>query len=284
MKRYMDISCDWETVLPTVSIKKIKKTNSNCKKDKEKQHGITREKGEHEGYKKSCISHSALPIKAKSVYKMIMAICETDKQVLRVNDMIKNGPIKNVKISGRIIDTLVTRSHKFIDTCYYIDVTDRWAPFIVDDVVDITRDDRNIILFDVCSSYRQKMLQFSKGYFDCFGRGYVVSHILKSGKTVPINLCQFNFFLWAKQYCVFEFLIRQYEKIVRIRRMFQANKFTCVVETDKSKCTMLSPKLQHEDIIRSEYNSHIGCIYDCGRSNACEVKGECKPIDAYFKR
>lgn len=165
--------------------------------------------------------------KDKLMYEHITEnIAKTDKEILNILELIKtidNSKSKNKrKISGRLMDTLCTRFSKYFDSFYYIDVTHTSNPRIVgfaEDTVDRPKG-KNIILFDLCESYKRQMSRFSKTYFDIFSRSSIVEHPLASGKneTVDISLCQVIFFAWAKKFCVFEFLHAKYQEVINVRK------------------------------------------------------------------
>lgn len=212
-------------------------------------------------FHKKVRSKDMLSIRAKEIYKEILLACDTDEKLLRIKRLVDGGPVLAKKISGRTIDTLVTRFPRYNNVCYYIDVTERSNTKIID--YPNTSPGQKIILFDIGSSYRQKMHQYSKTYFDCFGRGDEVEHILNSGESVNISLCQFTFFIWADQFKVFEFLESQYDKVINVRQYSQKSTYkpkrkstrqkTNLLLKRNLKTTILLPPLKHDKIIH-------GCI------------------------
>lgn len=170
-------------------------------------------------YNKKVTLASNLCARAREVYNHILSQCPTDASILAIKRMIDEGPSQSGrKISGRTIDALVTRCDKFFNVHYYLDVTDPANAKIVDVC---SCPGRKIELFDVCASYRTNMAQFSKTYFDCFGRGDEVTHQLTSGEQVGICLCQFMFFIWADRFRVFDFLELHYEQVINVRKYSQ---------------------------------------------------------------
>lgn len=163
-----------------------------------------------------------LSLFAAHVYKYICEQCPTDAHFQSILTLISNGPIPECKISGRMMDTVMTAFAKFRDTSYYLDVSDA-AQFCIVDY--IHKSGRTIILFDVSASYKAMMRRFSKAYFDCFGRGDETLHTLKSGRVVRIILCQFTYFIWAKKYCVFDFIKSQLPHVITIRQHCQRSKY-----------------------------------------------------------
>lgn len=173
-------------------------------------------------FHKRVLKKTELNIRAGEIYKEILYICDSDDELLRIKSLIDTGPKISKKISGRTIDTLVTRFPRYSNVCYYLDVTDKKNTKIVD----VPQPNRKVILFDIGSSYRHKMHQYSKTFFDCFGRGDIVEHILGSGTILHISLCQFTFFIWATQFKIFEFMEKEYERIVLVRQYSQKNTYT----------------------------------------------------------
>lgn len=173
-------------------------------------------------YFKSVVSVGGLSVRARAVYDHVISMCPCDDDVLKIKQLIDGGPFPNLKISGRTIDTLVTRFPKCRRVCYYLDVTDKSDVRIVDYA---NRDGRTVILFDIGSSYRKRMHQFSKSYFDCFGRGNIVRHTMQSGEEIDMSLCQFTFFIWADRFRVFDFLRSQLDEVVIVRQRSQKSTY-----------------------------------------------------------
>jgi hypothetical protein len=173
-------------------------------------------------YHKRILSANALSIRARQIYQQIICSCPTDDSILAIKRLIDGGQSTTKKVSGRTIDTLVTRFPRYHNVCYYLDVTDPNNTKIVPYSDSL---DRTIILFDIGSSYRNKMHQYSKTYFDCFGRGDEVEHILSDGNIINMSLCQFTFFIWASRFKVFEFLKDEFERVIIVRQQSQKNTY-----------------------------------------------------------
>ena len=138
-------------------------------------------------------------IRGKEVYREILRDCPTDANLCHIDNLIKSGP--GLNISGRMVDFFVTQIPKYINMSYLLDVTDQPAQIVQSRIPG-----RNVVLFDLGNSYRQKMQQYSKSYFDCFARGSRICHVLTSGEILQISLCQYQFFIWADRFRVFEYL------------------------------------------------------------------------------
>lgn len=173
-------------------------------------------------HKKRVVSSSELNEPALFAYQHICKECPDDESILEIQQLISRGPIPDCKISGRMMDTVMTAFSKFRDTTYYLDETDPSNTFIVDYV---EKPGRKIILFDVAVSYKSMMRRFSKAYFDCFGRGDETVHTLQNGSLLLIILCQFTYFIWAKRYCVFIFIQQQLPHVITIRQHSQRSKY-----------------------------------------------------------
>ena len=169
----------------------------------------------HKGYLLPC----DLNYKQRRIYDAIIASCPTEESLRYVKAKIDQTHLKGGrKVSGRIIDTLVTRFSMFGDCFYYLDYTDpRDLQMVLD--IETVIDKSKVKLFDVSNSYGQHMTRYSKTYFDCFSRGVQVKHKLGNGKSIMISLCQFNFYIWALRYKVLDFLSVHYEKVIGVRKL-----------------------------------------------------------------
>jgi hypothetical protein len=167
--------------------------------------------------RKTPLRPEALDDRGRDAYKRILRDCVDDAGLREIKRLSETA-----QISGRTVDTLVTRFPKYRNVCYYLDVTDPRQPRIVDtDHIE----GRHVILFDIGESYRKRMQQMSKMYFDCFRRGVEVEHVLQNGETLVISLCQYMFMIWARQFCVYDFLKREIDTVVKVRKMGQKNAY-----------------------------------------------------------
>lgn len=211
----MSDKCDWGLLISALD-ENIFSTNN-----KKQKTNIQKTNKPSYQYKKNILHTSELSARGKSVYDYILKECPTDDHILRMKDLIHNGVVKDSKkISGRTIDILVTQLPRHTNACYYLDITDSNNIFIVEsDINTLSDTNRKIILFDIGSSYKKKMQQYSKAYFDCFRRGDIVLHTLRNGTKLELSLCQYNFFLWASQFKVFDFLIKNLDKISTLKQI-----------------------------------------------------------------
>ena len=212
------------------------------------------------------------------VYKHILSKCDTDTSILRIKHLIDEGPTSHGKrVSGRTIDTLVTRFQKFRNVQYYIDVRDPNHRHICDEV---PSDMNGIILFDISHSYDQKMIRCTKAYFDCFGRGCEIEHVLHSGEIIIMSLCKFNFFIWADEFCVFDYMEKEMDTIVQVKRQTQMH-----IYQPKSHIKQRKRKI-HESVL-VDTNAHVML---CPRlipkptSTAIRLVGTCMPILPYINK
>jgi len=183
----------------------------------------------------------------RGIYRYIINKCPTDDAILRIKTLIDNGPIiRGKRVSGRTIDTLVTRFQMYRNVRYYIEIDKTGGRHIVATPTDMS----NVILFDISNSYDQKMRMCSKTYFDCFGRGDEVEHQLASGGVVNISLCQFNFFIWAEEFCVFDYLAQELDTIINVKRQTQVHIY-------KPKCNTKSRKRKRYDAVQVDKSTHI---------------------------
>lgn len=182
-----------------------------------------------------CTQHAAekvstplnqLSIRATAVYQEICNQLTTDEAIIAFRTRIDTlRPALGIRCSGRTFDTLVTSAAKYLNCSYFLDITDPSNIVYVPNGT-LLREGRHIIHFNIQMSYRQKMQQYSKKYFDCFARGAVVQHRLDSGGVIDISICQYMFFLWVFENRIDEFLSRNFESIVEIRRMNQYKNYT----------------------------------------------------------
>lgn len=171
---------------------------------------------------KRVIRSEDLPPESKRAFDYIQKMCPTDKHILAILKLIENGPIPGRKISGRFLDTAMTKLCEFRDTTYYLDQTNHEHPNIVKSV---NIKGRDIVLFDQTAAYKKNMKFFTKAYFDCFGRGDQTLYTLENGTIKVIILCQFTYYVWAKYHCVFQFIDTEYDNIKRIRQLCQRAKY-----------------------------------------------------------
>ena len=156
------------------------------------------------------------------MYQDILRFCPTDYDLVNVDDLIKRTKVCK-RISGRTIDTLITRYPKFYDCAYLLDITEADNPSY--EIEQPQTPGRKFKTFDIETSYRQYMSVYSKQYFDCFGRGNMIVHELRNGEKLNIILCQFMFFIWVHKFRVLDFLNNNYDKILAIRKMAQQSSY-----------------------------------------------------------
>lgn len=128
----------------------------------------------------------------------------------------------NRKVSGRIVDALMTKYPRFENVHYYIDVTDPkktvYVPREQYETYTNANPGRELALFNISSEYRTQMNIYSKTFFDPFSRGVEVLHKLKDGTFVTFSICKLMFYRWSRDYHVFDFLRANYERITRVQR------------------------------------------------------------------
>jgi len=194
-------------------------------------------------YFKRVLTIDELSTRAREVYEHILTQCPTDASLRAIQLLINQGPPVDQKISGRTIDTLVTRYPRYADVCYYLDITDPTNTFIVTKIS--SDSSRKFMLFDIGASYRKKMQQFSKTYFDCFGRGDEVSHIMTDGSTMTISICKFSFYIWAQRFRVFDFLITNFKMVISVRQQGQKRQTMENLLVPSRSNSILCPEVHH---------------------------------------
>lgn len=126
------------------------------------------------------------------------------------------------RMSGRVVDSLMTKFPRFSDVHYYIDVTDRehtvFVPRAEYSSYIETHPSHRLELFNISSAYRSHMGMYSKTFFDPFQRGVEVMHPVGNKMYITFSMCRLKFFMWAKQHHVFDFLKSNYVDISRVQR------------------------------------------------------------------
>jgi hypothetical protein len=174
--------------------------------------------------KKEVIRVSQMTLKQMDVYKELLKEKNLNQQIVwmkthTLSSLIGASPTH--RVSGRVVDSLMTKYPRFCDVHYYIDVTHDHTRYIPRQEYDSFREahpDHRLILFNISSEYRSHMNFYSKTFFDPFQRGVEVLHPVGDGQFVTFSMCQLKFFLWAKQNHVFDYLKDNYEDISRIQR------------------------------------------------------------------
>jgi len=99
--------------------------------------------------------------------------------------------LKRDKISLRIVDWFVTNYSKKYDSIY----------------------DNNNKPFIVFHSYKSQLKSYSKRYFDPFCRRNRIDFYYRPNESISTTIGQLNFFRWAINNNVIEYIIENYEKI-----------------------------------------------------------------------
>lgn len=99
--------------------------------------------------------------------------------------------LKYEKISLRIVDWFVTNYSKKHDSIY----------------------DNNNKSFIVFHSYKSQLKSYSKKYFDPFCRRNRINFYYKTHESISTTIGQLNFFRWAIENNVIEYIIKNYSKI-----------------------------------------------------------------------
>ena len=142
--------------------------------------------------------------KEKKFYEALLKEHDIDAQIMRLNES------KNV--SGRILDSLVTKFPKVSDVTYYVSNGTFYQT---------KPDNVNCIEVNLADSYTSHIKDYSKSCFDPFGRGHDILHTTKSGQKIPFSLCRFMFHRWAEKYCVYQFLNLHFEEVALLQRKDQ---------------------------------------------------------------
>ena len=191
--------------------------------------------------KKIIIKPNEMSYKQREIYETLLQDPHLERDIIwmksqNLNDLI--GAPSNQRVSGRVIDSLMTKYPRFSDVHYYIDVTD------LNNTIYVPRDcyndyckrnpNRILRLFNISSEYRSYMNLYSKTFFDPFSRGVEVLHEMSDGKFVTFSMCKLMFYRWSKKYHIFDFLKSNYVKISQIQREDQQRQRQYRVDKRKS--------------------------------------------------
>lgn len=187
------------------------------------QHAGGRIKPVRVGKRRPVKDVSQLTPKEQEVYQGLMRqVGHDEDRLLSLADLVQHGPKTAHHISGRVIDTLVTKYPRMNEVSYYLDFSESvggCGRYVPREQVSQLKNRRHLHYFSICSSYRNQMRLNGKAFFDPFGRGTEVYHRLSDGSWMLMSLCKFSFFLWAQQHAVFEFLDQHYDEVTRVQRV-----------------------------------------------------------------
>lgn len=173
--------------------------------------------------KKTIIRPSEMTAKQQKIYEELQRDAHFEENVIwmktqTIASLI--GAPAGHRVSGRVVDSLMTKYPRAEDVHYYIDVTDRpHTRYVSRERFWRERDPaRQYVLFNISSAYRSHMLLYAKTFFDPFGRGVEVLHRTANGQFLTFSMCKLIFYIWARQNHVFDFLKDKYENIARVQR------------------------------------------------------------------
>lgn len=172
---------------------------------------------------KEILTVDELPLRTRKEYENLLKRCGSERKLVELHALAQTGPDVGEKFSGRSIEKFFTTNKPSAGqgVSYHLDVGDPENPFITDAPLSVshgpdgevgsrdkTKNNKHrVILVDVLYEYKMRMLHHNKTYFDCFGRGPLVEHVLEDGRTkLLLSICRMNFFLWATSFRVFDFL------------------------------------------------------------------------------
>ena len=113
----------------------------------------------------------------------------------------------NQKISLRIIDWFVTNYSKKNNVFYHIYKTKTGKKTLV------AKDNAFHSQFNTYYSYKSQLKSFSKKRFDPFCRRDRIDYIYESGKKLETTIGQLNFFKWALDNMVIDYIKQHIEEI-----------------------------------------------------------------------
>ena len=143
--------------------------------------------------------------KEKQIYEDLLKDPTIDQQIGRLQSETR-------LVSGRILDSLVTKYPNVADTNYYL-VDGKFSA-----LKPATGDFEQV---DLCESYKSHIKKYTKACFDPFGRGHDILHVTKSGQVIPFSLRRFMFHRWAERYGVYDFLAHHFDEVASLQRKGQ---------------------------------------------------------------
>jgi hypothetical protein len=150
----------------------------------------------------------------KHYYTDLIKNLKTDDKFLELKNKIDS-----LEISGRQIEETLIKYPKHFDPVYYLDYThDKENPSY-----SLEKTETNE-LFNFERSYRSLSTMFEKKYFDPFGRGIEIYHVLKTknNQKVHFSLCRFYFYKWAFKHKFTNFVKDKIEVVSQLKKMKKA--------------------------------------------------------------
>ena len=153
--------------------------------------------------KRPIVRPEQLESKENELYQALLKQGNLEEKIIKMH---ATAP----RVSGRILDSLVTKYPRHVRAIYYIDTNQRYCgshkPAEVRKSVDLGL------------AYKAQIRKYSKNCFDPFGRGHDLLHETKDGRCVLFSLCKFMFHCWAERNHVYSYLAEHYEEVTRVQR------------------------------------------------------------------
>lgn len=239
--------------------------------------------------KKTVVSPDEMSAKQREIYDELRRDPKFEENIVwmktqTLSDLIGAPSDSSQRVSGRVVDSLMTKYPRFEDVHYYIDVTDRAHTRYVSRLQYWA--ERNTgrtgryILFNISSAYRSHMNLYSKTFFDPFGRGVEVLHQMKSGEHVTFSMCKLMFYMWARKYHVFDFLRDKYEHIAQIQREDQQRQ-----RVHRIRKRRLTPAVKSRHKPKRKYRNVVGtlCPADGGVCAQIKAPANKKDVRGWFQ-
>ena len=128
---------------------------------------------------------------------------ENENNMNKLVEVLNDGN----NVSLRIIDWFVTNFSKKHNICYTLYKTDKKK---------ITFSDKGNELYKVFNTYhayKSQLKSYSKKRFDPFCRRERISFTCKNGKTIETTVGQLNFFKWAIDNLIIDYIKENYDEI-----------------------------------------------------------------------
>lgn len=150
-------------------------------------------------------------------------------------DMMYHIVTGDSKISLRVIDWFVTHYARINNIVYWLD--DYIKPTMYEELPSSEAVHRNLRKFHLYLEYRAQLQSYTKMYFDPFRRYERITFVMETDPLVVIEstVGQLNFFRWALQHNVIEYIMLHLSDIEDAMSSFQSNASSSTASGDKDK-------------------------------------------------
>lgn len=161
-------------------------------------------------------------------------------------EVLYNIVTGNSPVSLRVIDWFVTHYARINNIVYWMD--DYSKPTMYEELPSSDEVHRNLRKFHLYLEYRAQLQSYTKMYFDPFRRYERITFVMETNPLVVIEstVGQLNFFRWALQNNVIEYIMLHLSDIEDAMSSFQSNASSSSSCNDKDKDKEKNQKLLHK--------------------------------------